>query len=66
MTERIVFNCFESAKGAAYPSLDVPCPECRHFKPALDAYIQKAYVGYCHRLDWPFVRIIPKGWTPGK
>ena len=38
-------------------------PEC--FKPALDAYIQKAYDGYCTKIDWPFVRIIPKGWKPG-
>lgn len=39
-------------------------PDC--FKPALDAYIQQAYDGYCTKIDWPFVRIIPKGWTPGK
>lgn len=39
-------------------------PDC--FKPALDAYVQKAYDGYCTKIDWPFVRIIPKGWTPGK
>jgi len=38
-------------------------PDC--FKPALDAYIQKAYDGYCTKIDWPFVRIIPKGWKPG-
>ena len=38
-------------------------PEC--FKPALDAYIQKAYDRYCTKIDWPFVRIIPKGWKPG-
>ena len=37
--------------------------EC--FKPALDAYIQKAYDGYCTKIDWPFVRSIPKGWKPG-
>ena len=37
--------------------------EC--FKPALDAFIQKAYDGYCTKIDWPFVRIIPKGWKPG-
>jgi len=30
-----------------------------------DAYIQKAYDGYCTKIDWPFVRIIPKGWKPG-
>lgn len=36
------------------------------FKPALDAYVQQAYAGYCTKIDWPFVRIIPKGWTPGK
>ena len=39
-------------------------PDC--FKPALDAYIQKAYDGYCTKIDWPLVRIIPKGWKPGK
>ncbi len=39
-------------------------PDC--FKPALDAYVQKAYDGYCTKIDWPFVRIIPKGWKPGK
>jgi hypothetical protein len=38
-------------------------PDC--FKPALDAYVQKAYDGYCTKIDWPFVRIIPKGWKPG-
>lgn len=38
-------------------------PDC--YKPALDAYIQKAYDGYCTKIDWPFVRIIPKGWKPG-
>lgn len=39
-------------------------PDC--FKPALDAYVQQAYDGYCTKVDWPFVRIIPKGWKPGK
>jgi hypothetical protein len=39
-------------------------PDC--FKPALDAYVQQAYDGYCTKIDWPFVRIIPKGWKPGK
>ena len=39
-------------------------PEC--FKPALDAYVAQAYDGYCTKIDWPFVRIIPKGWTPSK
>ncbi len=38
-------------------------PDC--FKPALDAYIAQAYDGYCTKIDWPFVRIIPKGWKPG-
>lgn len=38
-------------------------PDC--FKPALDAYVQQAYAGYCTKIDWPFVRIIPKGWKPG-
>ncbi|MCI0410893.1 MAG: hypothetical protein L0191_20415 [Acidobacteria bacterium] len=39
-------------------------PDC--FKPALDAYIKQAYDGYCTKIDWPLVRIIPKGWKPGK
>lgn len=39
-------------------------PDC--FKPALDAYVQQAYEGYCTKIEWPFVRIIPKGWKPGK
>ena len=39
-------------------------PDC--FRPALDAYIRQAYDGYCTKIDWPFVRIIPKGWKPGK
>lgn len=39
-------------------------PDC--FKPALDAFIQKAYDGYCTKIDWPYWRIIPKGWKPGK
>ncbi len=37
-------------------------PDC--FKPALDAYIQQAYDGYCTKIDWPYWRIIPKGWKP--
>jgi len=39
-------------------------PDC--FKPALDAYVAQAYDGYCTKIDWPLVRIIPKGWKPGK
>ncbi len=38
-------------------------PDC--FRPALDAFIRQAYDGYCTKIDWPFVRIIPKGWKPG-
>jgi hypothetical protein len=50
------------AEGAKCPIHNVP--DC--FKPALDAYIQQAYDGYCTKIDWPLVRIIPKGWKPGK
>ena len=39
-------------------------PDC--FKPALDGFVRQAYTGYCTKIDWPFVRIIPKGWKPGK
>ncbi len=38
-------------------------PEC--FKPALDPIIAKSYQGYCTKIDWPFDRIIPKGWSLG-
>ncbi|HSB71422.1 MAG TPA: hypothetical protein VLT62_19010 [Candidatus Methylomirabilis sp.] len=38
-------------------------PDC--FKPALDGFVRQAYSGYCTKIDWPFVRIIPKGWKPG-
>jgi hypothetical protein len=38
-------------------------PDC--FKPALDGFVRQAYAGYCTQIDWPFVRIIPKGWKPG-
>jgi len=38
-------------------------PDC--FKPALDGFVRQAYTGYCTKIDWPFVRIIPKGWKPG-
>ena len=38
-------------------------PDC--FTPALDAYVQQVYAGYCTKIAWPFVRIIPKGWKPG-
>jgi hypothetical protein len=39
-------------------------PDC--FKPALDGFVRQAYAGYCTKIDWPFVRIIPKGWKPGR
>ena len=39
-------------------------PDC--YKPALDAHIQKAYDGYCTKIDWPYWRIIPKGWKAGR
>jgi len=37
--------------------------EC--FEPALDPIIAKAYDGYCTKVEWPYARIIPKGWKPG-
>jgi len=37
--------------------------EC--FRPAQDAFVRQAYEGYCTRIDWPFVRVIPRGWKPG-
>jgi len=38
-------------------------PDC--FAPALDPVIAKAYEGYCTKIEWPYARIIPKGWKPG-
>ena len=38
-------------------------PEC--FEPALDPIIAKAYDGYCTKIEWPYARIIPKGWKAG-
>jgi len=40
------------------------CERCQHFEPALDPFIQKVYMGYCLKIEWPFARIIPTGGVP--
>lgn len=59
-----VFQQRPKQRGVSFECPIHAVAEC--FKPALDAYIAQAYVGYCTKIDWPFVRIIPKGWKPGR
>lgn len=40
------------------------CEQCEHFQPALDAFVQKAFMGYCLKVEYPFMRIIPHGGAP--
>jgi hypothetical protein len=40
------------------------CVHCKHFRPALDTTIQKAYLGKCMKREWPFTLAITlQGWT---
>jgi hypothetical protein len=40
------------------------CVRCKHLKPALDANIQKAYLGKCVKREWPFtLSITLQGWS---
>jgi len=40
------------------------CVRCKHFSPALDPNIQKAYLGKCVKREWPFtLSITLQGWT---
>jgi len=40
------------------------CVHCKHLRPALDANIQKAYLGKCMKREWPFTLAITlQGWT---
>jgi hypothetical protein len=40
------------------------CVKCKHLRPALDANIQKAYMGKCLKREWPFtLSITLQGWS---
>ncbi len=41
------------------------CVRCKHMRPALDATIQKAYLGKCLEREWPFTLALPlhNSWT---
>ncbi|MGA2334818.1 MAG: hypothetical protein WA383_13570 [Terriglobales bacterium] len=40
------------------------CVRCKHFSPALDPNIQKAYLGKCVKREWPFtLSITLQGWA---
>jgi hypothetical protein len=40
------------------------CVHCKHLRPALDANIQRAYLGKCMKREWPFtLSITLQGWT---
>ncbi len=40
------------------------CVKCKHLSPALDANIQRAFIGKCVKREWPFTLSINfEGWT---
>lgn len=39
---------------------EILCPSCRHFAPALDPNISKAFLGACKKKEAPFLLILPK------
>jgi hypothetical protein len=40
------------------------CVKCKHLRPALDANIQRAYLGKCLKREWPFtLSITLQAWT---
>jgi hypothetical protein len=48
----------------AHYNTECLCVRCKHLKPALDANIQKAYLGKCVKREWPFtLSITLQGWT---
>lgn len=40
---------------------NVQCASCAHFAPALNVTIQKAFMGYCKKRQWPFTEMVPFG-----
>ena len=48
----------------AHYNTECLCVHCKHLRPALDANIQKAYLGKCVKREWPFtLSITLQGWT---
>lgn len=49
----------------AHYNVDCLCVHCKHLRPALDANIQKAYLGKCLKREWPFTLSVPlqNSWT---
>jgi len=48
----------------AHYNTECLCVRCKHLRPALDANIQKAYLGKCVKREWPFTLAITlQGWT---
>lgn len=48
----------------AHYNTECLCVRCTHLRPALDANIQKAYLGKCTKREWPFtLSITLQGWT---
>jgi hypothetical protein len=39
---------------------EILCPSCRHFAPALDPNISRAFLGACRKKEAPFLLILPK------
>jgi hypothetical protein len=47
----------------AHYNTECLCVRCKHLRPALDANIQKAYLGKCVKREWPFTLAITlQGW----
>ena len=36
------------------------CPKCKNYVKATDPNLAKAYMGQCHKLEWPYAINIPK------
>jgi hypothetical protein len=34
--------------------------KCKHYVPVTDPVVAKAYMGQCHKLEWPYAINIPK------
>jgi hypothetical protein len=48
----------------AHYNTECLCVHCKHLRAALDANIQKAYLGKCVKREWPFtLSITLQGWT---
>jgi hypothetical protein len=46
------------------PPGEIQCLDCRHFSPALDPQVRRAFAGSCWYKEWPFTLNIPLGGPP--